>query len=74
MDEREWLTERFEQHRTHLRPVADRMLGSGGVTDDVLPEAWLTPVVGWVCLNRLRSRRAHRGEPSIHAPDPGGEL
>ncbi len=25
MDEREWLTERFEEHRTRLRAVAYRM-------------------------------------------------
>ena len=28
MDERDWLAQRFEQHRTHLRAVAYRMLGS----------------------------------------------
>ena len=28
MDEHEWLTERFERHRSHLRAVACRMLGS----------------------------------------------
>ncbi len=27
MDERQWLTERFERHRSHLRAVAYRMLG-----------------------------------------------
>jgi RNA polymerase sigma-70 factor (ECF subfamily) len=41
MDEREWLTERFEQHRPHLRAVAYRMLGSVSDTDDALQEAWL---------------------------------
>src|SRR5919198_6377809 len=41
MDEREWLTERFEQHRPHLRAVAYRMLGSMSETDDALQEAWL---------------------------------
>jgi RNA polymerase sigma factor (sigma-70 family) len=41
MDEREWLTERFEQHRPHLRAVAYRMLGSVSETDDALQEAWL---------------------------------
>jgi RNA polymerase sigma factor (sigma-70 family) len=41
MDEREWLTERFEQHRPHLRAVAYRMLGSFSETDDALQEAWL---------------------------------
>jgi RNA polymerase sigma-70 factor (ECF subfamily) len=41
MDEREWLTERFEQHKPHLRAVAYRMLGSVSETDDALQEAWL---------------------------------
>src|ERR687891_500179 len=41
MDEREWLTERFEQHRSRLRGVAYRMLGSVSEADDALQEAWL---------------------------------
>src|SRR5215216_1546476 len=41
MDEREWLAERFEQHRTHLRSVAYRMLGSLSEADDAVQEAWL---------------------------------
>jgi RNA polymerase sigma-70 factor, ECF subfamily len=28
MDDQEWLAERFEEHRPHLRAVAYRMLGS----------------------------------------------
>ena len=28
MDEREWLVERFEEQRAHLKAVAYRMLGS----------------------------------------------
>jgi RNA polymerase sigma-70 factor (ECF subfamily) len=32
--------------------------------------AWLTTVVGRVCLNMLRSRRARREELSVHVPDP----
>src|SRR5215208_1400000 len=86
MDEREWLTERFEQHRPHLRAAAYRMLGSVSETDDALQEAWLrirdqdpgtvenlqawlTTVVGRVCLNMLRSRRARREVLSVHIPD-----
>jgi RNA polymerase sigma factor (sigma-70 family) len=78
------VTEAFEQHRTHLRAVAYRMLGSLGEADDALQEAWLrvreqdaagvrdmrawlTTVVGRVCLNMLRSRRARR---EVHVPDP----
>jgi RNA polymerase sigma-70 factor (ECF subfamily) len=41
MDEREWLVERFEEHRTHLRSVAYRMLGSLSEADDAVQEAWL---------------------------------
>src|SRR5947208_2715714 len=41
MDEREWLAERFEKHRTHLRAVAYRMLGSLSEADDAVQEAWL---------------------------------
>jgi RNA polymerase sigma factor (sigma-70 family) len=41
MDEREWLAERFKEHRTHLRAVAYRMLGSLSEADDAVQEAWL---------------------------------
>src|SRR5918996_90827 len=88
MDERDWLTERFQQHRPHLHAVAYRMLGSVSEADDALQEAWLrirdqesgsvenmqawlTTVVGRVCLNMLRSRRTRREELSeVHVPDP----
>jgi RNA polymerase sigma-70 factor (ECF subfamily) len=89
MDEREWLTERFQQHRGHLRAVAYRMLGSVSEADDALQEAWLrirdqdadrvenmqawlTTVVGRVCLNMLRSRRTRQEDElaEAHVPDP----
>ena len=41
MTESEWLAERFEEHRTHLRAVAYRMLGSVSEADDAVQEAWL---------------------------------
>src|SRR5438552_3607823 len=41
MDEREWLAKRFDEHRTHLRGVAYRMLGSLTEADDAVQEAWL---------------------------------
>jgi len=41
MDEQEWLAERFEEHRTRLRAVAYRMLGSLSEADDAVQEAWL---------------------------------
>lgn len=37
----EWLAERFEEHRTHLRTMAYRMLGSTGEADDAVQEAWI---------------------------------
>jgi RNA polymerase sigma factor (sigma-70 family) len=39
--EHEWLTERFEEHRSRLRAVAYRVLGSPGEADDAVQEAWL---------------------------------
>src|ERR687895_1796299 len=41
VDERDWLAERFEEHRSHLRAVAYRMLGSLSEADDAVQEAWL---------------------------------
>jgi RNA polymerase sigma-70 factor (ECF subfamily) len=41
MHERDYLAERFEEHRTHLRAVAYRMLGSLSEVDDAVQEAWL---------------------------------
>jgi RNA polymerase sigma-70 factor (ECF subfamily) len=87
-NEQEWLAERFETHRPHLRGVAYRMLGSLSEADDAVQEAWirlsrtdtsdvenmrawLTTVVGRVCLNLLRSRRARRETAiDVHLPDP----
>ena len=41
MDEHDWLAERFEENRTHLRAVAYRMLGSLSEADDAVQESWL---------------------------------
>src|SRR5215467_12411418 len=41
MDERDWLAQRFEEQRAHLRAVAYRMLGSLSEADDAVQEAWL---------------------------------
>ena len=41
MDDHDWLAERFEAHRGHLRAVAYRMLGSLAEADDAVQEAWL---------------------------------
>ena len=43
----EWLAQKFEDHRPHLRAVAYRMLGSRGEAEDAVQEAWLR-------LNRRR--------------------
>jgi RNA polymerase sigma factor (sigma-70 family) len=84
----EWLAERFDAHRGHLRAVAYRMLGSLAEADDAVQEAWLkltrsdhdavenlggwlTTVVGRVCLDMLRTRRARREEPlEVRLPEP----
>src|SRR5215208_4944054 len=42
MDEHDdWLAQRFEENRTHLRAVAYRMLGSISEADDAVQETWL---------------------------------
>src|SRR4051794_16062216 len=41
MNDEEFLAQRFEEHRTHLRGVAYRMLGSRSEADDAVQEAWL---------------------------------
>jgi RNA polymerase sigma factor (sigma-70 family) len=60
MDEHEWLAERFEANRTHLRAVAYRMLGSLSEADDAVQEAWLR-------LSRSDTKR--RREPRRMADD-----
>src|SRR5919108_836065 len=41
MDGNQWLADRFEEHRTHLRAVAYRMLGSLSEADDAVQDTWL---------------------------------
>jgi len=36
-----WLAEQFEQHRSHLRNIAYRVLGSVNDADDAVQDAWL---------------------------------
>jgi RNA polymerase sigma factor (sigma-70 family) len=79
MNQSDQLAKLFEAHRSHLRAVAYRMLGSVSEADDAAQEAWLrlsrsdaesirnlegwlTTVVGRVCLDMLRSRKARREE------------
>jgi DNA-directed RNA polymerase specialized sigma24 family protein len=41
MNDQDWLAERFEANRSHLRGVAFRMLGSVTEADDAVQEAWI---------------------------------
>jgi len=41
MGETEWLAEKFEENRGHLRAVAYRMMGSLSEADDAVQESWL---------------------------------
>ena len=41
MDHKDWLAERFEEQRGHLRAVAYRMLGSLPEADDAVQDAWV---------------------------------
>lgn len=41
MTDQDWLAERFEANRSHLRGIAYRMLGSLTEADDAVQEAWI---------------------------------
>jgi RNA polymerase sigma factor (sigma-70 family) len=41
MQERDWLAERFQEHRPRLRAVAYRILGSTSEADDAVQETWI---------------------------------
>jgi RNA polymerase sigma-70 factor (ECF subfamily) len=41
MNDQEWLADRFEANRAHMRGVAYRMLGSLSEADDAVQETWL---------------------------------
>jgi RNA polymerase sigma-70 factor (ECF subfamily) len=88
----------FEEHRTHLLRVGYRITGSLADAEDAVQEAWLrwnargddvrderawlTTVVGRVCLDRLRSAAARREryvgpwlpEPLVTTPEDDGPL
>src|SRR5262249_14638087 len=40
MPESDWLAEKLQENRPHLRAVACRILGSNGEADDAVQEAW----------------------------------
>jgi RNA polymerase sigma factor (sigma-70 family) len=82
----DWLAERFEENRGHLRAVAYRMLGSASEADDAVQETWLRlsrsdvseveNLGGW--LTTVASRvcldmlraRSSRREESLDEPAP----
>src|SRR6188768_2961146 len=86
MTEDDWMAERFEANRTHLRAVAYRMLGSVADADDAVQEAWLRlsrsdaheieNLGGWLTTVVARVclnvlRARKREEPlGVHVPDP----
>ncbi len=41
MDDKQWLAQRFEENRAHLRAVAYRMLGSMNEAEDAVQETWI---------------------------------
>ena len=63
MNERDYLAERFEEHRPHLRAVAYRMLGSLGEVDDAVVRAHederVDPVLEGVLAELAAQRVAH---------------
>jgi hypothetical protein len=62
MDEHDWLAERFEADRTHLRAVAYRLLGSVSEADDSVQEPERISGARRDGPRRLTNRRA-RGTP-----------
>jgi RNA polymerase sigma-70 factor (ECF subfamily) len=84
MDEAEWLAERFEEQRAHLRAVAYRMLGSQAEADDAVQNSWLRlsgadisaveNLAGWlttvVARECLKMLRSRRGRREEPLADP----
>src|ERR1051325_9894342 len=84
MEDRRWLAERFRGSRPQLRAVAYRMLGCIRLADDATQEcwlrldraggdvddlrAWLTTVIGRVCLDMLRARKSRREDVWVVEP------
>ncbi|MFH9422144.1 sigma-70 family RNA polymerase sigma factor [Streptomyces sp. NPDC017529] len=88
MDEKDFLAERFEEHRARLRAVSYRMLGSLSEADDAVQEAWLRlsradaggvgNLGGWLTtvVGRvcldMLRARTARGEESLDAGESAG--
>ena len=86
MVENQWLADRFEENRAHLRAVAYRMLGSLAEADDAVQDTWLRlsraradeveNLGGWLTTVTARvclnmlRSRRRRREVEIRLPDP----
>ena len=72
MADPDWLAERFETPRAHLRAVAYRMLGSMSEADDAVQDAWLrlARAVGAEQAEHLAGGDLEVDAP--HRPDPAG--
>ncbi|TRO68034.1 sigma-70 family RNA polymerase sigma factor [Streptomyces sp. IB201691-2A2] len=86
MNELDWLTEGFDEHRPRLHAMAYRMLGSASEADDALQDAWLRVgradtdsvenIGGWLTTVVARvclnmlRSREHRREESLEAREP----
>jgi RNA polymerase sigma-70 factor, ECF subfamily len=86
VNELDWLTEGFEEHRPRLHAMAYRMLGSASEADDALQDAWLRVgradtdsvenIGGWLTTVVARvclnmlRSREHRREESLEAREP----
>ena len=86
MDENQWLADRFEENRAHLRAVAYRMLGSLAEADDAVQDTWLRlshagadeveNLGGWLTTVTARvclnmlRSRHRRREVEVRLPDP----
>ena len=87
MDEHDFLAQRFEENRTHLRAVAYRMLGSISEAEDAVQEAWLRlsrsetsdiqNLGGWlttvVARLCLNTLRSRRSRREVPLEEPLGE-
>lgn len=88
MQKSDWLAERFEENRGHLRAVAYRMMGSLSEAEDAVQESWLRlsrvgekeidNLGGWLTTVVARvcldmlRSRKSRREEPLEAPDSAG--
>jgi len=61
MDEHAWLAQRFEEHRSRLRAVAYRTLGSLAEADEAVQDAWAARQ----SLGRRRDRQPQQPESRL---------